>query len=132
MGCDIHLFVETASEDDTWTMVDHPDVNRNYDLFEKMAGVRGESYNAIVQPRGLPENVSKGTKLHYNYMRPDAHTESYLKMDEIHQVEKWMEKQPGYWFSPFGYMFGNGLGLDKECIGDNAISDIRLVFWFDN
>lgn len=130
MGCDIHLFVEVA-EDETWTMIDHPDVLRNYTLFEKMAGVRGNPYNALAQPRGLPDDVSRGTKLHYNYGRADAHTESYLSLDEIYQLEKWMGEALRFKY-PLGFSFGNGFGLDEDCIGDNRISDIRLVFWFDN
>jgi hypothetical protein len=132
MGCDIHLFVEAKNKDDKWVMVDNPTVNRNYDLFEKMAGVRGESYNALVQPRGLPDNVSEGTRLHRDYWGEDGHTESYLKQSEIEQLEKWIDKQEGFGFCSLGYMFGNGFSLSHDDFRDTGVKDVRLVFWFDN
>lgn len=132
MGCDIHMFVEAQNSRGKWVLVDHPDVNRNYDLFEKMAGVRGDTFNAIAQPRGLPENVSDGTKMHYDYEGEDAHTESYLNLPEIKQLEKWIEKQDSFSFCPLGYMLGNGFGLDEDSIRKADIKDIRFVFWFDN
>lgn len=132
MGCDIHLFVETMRDDGGWTMVDHPEVNRKYALFEKMAGVRGATYNAMALPRGLPSNVSLGTKLHHLYWNGDAHTESWLNLDEIKQLEIWIEAQEGFGFYSFGYMFGNGFSLDNDSIGNTEVKDIRFVFWFDN
>lgn len=132
MGCDIHMFVEAKNKSDKWVMVDKPEVNRNYGLFEKMAGVRGEDYNAIAQPRGLPDNASEGTMLHYVYWSEDAHTESYLKLSEIEQLMKWIDKQTGMGFCPLGFMFGNGFTLDDDDIRDTGVKDIRFVFWFDN
>lgn len=132
MGADIHLFVEVKDEDNNWVMVDKPDVNRNYGLFEKMAGVRGELYNAMVQPRGLPDDVSTGAKLHHLYWEADAHTESYLNLPEIKELEKWINKQEYLGSMPFKYMFGNGFDLDDDSAHNTGIKDIRFVFWFDN
>jgi len=58
MGCDIHVHVEYKA-DGKWYHYNHPNVGRNYELFAKMAGVRDQgNIGPIVQPRGLPDDVS--------------------------------------------------------------------------
>lgn len=62
MGCDIHAYVEHRERDADsktwWPFGGRINPGRNYDVFEKLAGVRGELSNAIVQPRGLPDDLS--------------------------------------------------------------------------
>jgi hypothetical protein len=133
MGCDIHTFVEVKAKD-KWLLYNQPRVNRNYDLFEKMAGVRGKEENAISPPKGLPKDISESTALIYSVEEPDAHSESYLTLMEIGQLSKWWEAQ-GYkqWFdTEFGYLFGNGFTDIDELSEPLPIEDVRFVFWFDN
>lgn len=134
MGCDIHTFVEVKHKG-KWLLYNHPDVGRNYDLFEKMAGVRGDVKNAISPPKGLPEDVSEATQLYYDYEEPDAHSESFLTLLEIGLLAKWYGEQGygNYGFdSEFGYLFGNGFTDMDELTNPPPIEDIRFVFWFDN
>ena len=49
MGCDIHAHFE-IKVDGEWLHYSQANINRNYRLFEKMAGVRGENKNAISLP----------------------------------------------------------------------------------
>lgn len=64
MGCDIHIFTEyrnTAPDSwrKDWTTLGYHFVNpgRNYDLFNKLSGVRGGNENPIANP-GWPADVS--------------------------------------------------------------------------
>jgi len=41
MSCSIHLHIE-VKVDGTWEHYGEPSINSNYQLFEKLAGVRGE------------------------------------------------------------------------------------------
>lgn len=136
MGCDISLKVEVKVKG-KWLLFNQPRVDRNYELFEKMAGVRGDVSNAISEPKGLPDDISEGTKLVYEYEKDDAHSESYLTLLEIGLLEKWYEEQAyegtSRWFnSQFGYLFGNGYNDTDELNDPPIIEDVRFVFWFDN
>lgn len=132
MGCDIHLFTEVKAEvADGWTMIESPDTDRDYELFEKMAGVRGDESNAIAKPRGLPNDTSDGTRLHYRNWEGDARSTSYLTFIELLKLKKWYDKRqkdPFNWYRNFGYAFGDG--IDGEL--PEWVENIRVVFWFDN
>ena len=130
MGCDIHTFVEVTDDGKEWVLFDKPDTMRNYDLFERIAGVRGEEKNAISPPKGLPSDISKGTALHHKYWGEDAHSESWLHSKEIALLEKWYNAQNyrRMFEVDFGYLFGNGYNWEMEM----PIQDWRFVVWFDN
>lgn len=135
MGCDIHAHIELKRRgSDVWEHWNAPRIGRDYALFEKMAGVRGREENAIVPPRGLPEDVSTLTKVNADHEGDDGHTHSYLTRDEIQVLQEWWEKDPCNpkpWNFEVeimgGYLFGNGYGELPE-----EIEDVRIVFWFDN
>ena len=136
MGCDIHAFLEVKIRG-KWLLVNHPDVERNYHLFERMAGVRGDESRAIVPPRGLPKNVSPGTRLHHEWQEGDAHSMSWLEMEELKKLERWTEAHGykwSYFTDNFGYLLGNMIYNLKEYPENypKEIKDVRLVFWFDN
>lgn len=61
MGCDIHAYIEYKPHDypDTpWQFFAAPCLLRDYKMFTRMAGVRGEQSLAVALPRGLPEDAS--------------------------------------------------------------------------
>ena len=133
MGCDIHLSIEIEVNDE-WLHLGHPDVNRWYALFEKMAGVRGDVRNAIVRPKGLPNNLSKVTQLYVNAENDDMHTPSWFNLQEIEILETWLRTQdPNIWKCDLNhtvlhtYLFGNGFSNL-----DYGMTDVRFIFWFDN
>lgn len=59
MGCDIHGHIEVRTPIGTWELFASPDIWRNYALFGLLAGIRGEG-PAIVAPRGIPRDISRG------------------------------------------------------------------------
>lgn len=99
MGCDIHLYVERKVGEiweacDKWqldnlenTTVDYPDrfyTGRNYELFAILAGVRNRyDVYPIVEPRGIPGDVSSNIAQEYESWGFDAHTPSWLTLAEF-------------------------------------------------
>lgn len=141
MGCDIHLHVEVKIKG-KWEHYSYPYINRDYDLFCVMAGVRSgpNSPEPISQPRGLPKDLSVVTKFDADIWNGDAHSASWLSAAEAGEVQVWFEKKhPGPHHPPlFGYLFGNYIDSYIRFPGDGkhlkklGYEDARLVFWFDN
>lgn len=140
MGCDIHVHVEIKIGG-KWHHYSQPDVDRNYTLFARMAGVRnGNMVDPIAEPRGLPEDVSYTTRFVREYDGVDGHSDSWLSADEVVGLGEWMREQAKQWGadhysieSQFGYIFGNGWDI-KKYPNDypSQLEDARIVFWFDN
>jgi len=138
MGCDSHCHLE-IKVGGTWLHYSAPRVHRNYELFEKMAGVRGEERKAIAPPRGIPGDASDVTKLEAKWLGSDCHSHSWLSANELAEIIKFQEKQYGndFWkvsHQEWGYLNGNGWDgfLKYRDSYPKEIEDIRLVFWFDN
>ena len=138
MGCDIHAHTEVKIGG-TWHHYNKLNLRRNYELFGKMAGVRGGEV-PIAAPRGLPPDISVVTKLEADRYGTDGHTHSWLTIAEMAQVQTWhaeyqcrQEPFHGPWLQ-WGFLCGN---LYCDFIAHRsefpaAIEDVRLVFWFDN
>lgn len=142
MGCDIHLHIEVKING-KWEHYHNPQVPRLYSLFEKMAGVRGSVKNAIVAPRGIPQDVSVITKFDYERMGSDGHSHSYLNAAEIDELDRWAKeklhplKQFPQWDMEWEwqcYFFENTFsGFNRYPKNrEKGIEDLRFVFWFDN
>lgn len=127
MGCDIHMHVEVRlrASDATWHHWSAPTVRRNYALFAKMAGVRGDE-DPIAQPRGLPRDASVVTAWASELYGEDGHTHSYLTNVEIEELRVWWQREHS---RDYGTWFENAImgsaPPEKAC-------EVRLVFWFDN
>lgn len=137
MGCDIHAHVEIKINN-TWHHYNKIGLQRNYELFGKMAGVRGDA-KPIAEPRGLPPDLSVVTKMEADRYGIDGHTHSWLTIGEMARVQTWLEDQnaPSHrhaiWVE-WGFLCGN-LYRDFITHRDDfpaEIEDVRLVFWFDN
>ena len=138
MGCDIHAHLEVKM-DGKWEHYSAPDVKRNYKLFSKMAGVRQDKdwpTEPIAEIRGLPNDLSVVTEVDFCKWMQDAHSASWLNLEEIVAVECWAEVAFTLNRSEFvGYLFGNDIGefmLDTQMREELGVEDVRLVFWFDN
>jgi hypothetical protein len=139
MGCDIHLHVEVKIEG-KWQNWTAPNLDRNYDLFAKMADVRNYNQGTvpISKPKGLPEDISVVTKLSYDHWGVDGHSHSWLGYGALTVLEEWINNQEhleGHrkvweFDRMFGWFLGNGF-LDKGSWPD-GVDDVRFVFWFDN
>lgn len=132
MGCDIHCFQEVKING-KWHCANQPRIDRNYELFEYMAGVRGDENNAAFPVRGLPDDLSEYVSIEADIWGDDAHAHSWITGDEVEQTHKWIRAQGwrNYWYSPFGYLFGNGWA-DGDAPRPVGYEEARLVFWFDN
>ena len=141
MGCDIHLHIEIKLNG-KWEHLGNPNIDRNYRLFAKMAGVR--NYNNVTPisgPKGLPENLTTLTKFDADYWEGDMHTASWLDANEIAEMSAFLdglntekERYDLEWNVLHCYLFGNSFaGLDKYPEeNQKCVTDVRFVFWFDN
>jgi hypothetical protein len=147
MGCDIHLHIEVKING-TWHHWGAPDIKRSYTLFALMAGVRSyDDIKPIVEPRGLPEDLTELTRIDYENWYGGCHTPSWLTAEEMEQVfEQYQsicgarnpkEKYPLISLEHnilHTYLFGNGFSTPNKYPSDNQedVQDVRFVFWFDN
>lgn len=152
MGCDIHAHVEMRYEG-KWEHLAWPNIDRWYDLFGIMAGVRRD-VEPIVQPKGFPTDAALITRLDFEKWGPDAHTVSWFNEDEIDKLSAWLKKHEaglteeqrknaefGAYDLEIGvlnwtFAFGNTLTAFKHYFDVDYLPKgadaIRLVFWFDN
>ena len=122
MGCDIHAFVEVRRIDDPeWILMGELDIDRWYGLFGRLAGVRGCEYDPITDPRGLPKDISKATRLFYEWWDGSAHTPSWLSQEEWLQVEK-----------EFDHRWLRHSNVGQISTDMEIIDELRVVFWFDS
>ena len=138
MGCGIHLHIEVKIEGD-WHHYNHPDVDRYYKLFAKMAGVRNyEEVVPISSPKGLPSDPTFSTLFDATQWGLDGHSHSYLGAEEVIELYQWIDKEPkvinqGWFHDNFGWLFGNSFGSFLKYSEDypTELEDFRFVFWFD-
>jgi hypothetical protein len=137
MGCDIHIHAEVKIKG-KWEHYDQPDCDRDYELFERMAGVRGDVKNAIAAPRGIPKNASLMTKFEAKNWGEDGHSHSWISAQEIADLADWEEKRqnPTRLFDRKWdqWLFGNSYSGFIKYPADRVkgIQDVRFIFWFDN
>lgn len=144
MGCDIHAHFEIMLNG-TWHHYSKPNLERNYLLFSKMAGVRNSEHRPIVpicQPKGLPNDMSVITRFEAVEMGPDGHSHSWFNAEEIKEIiefhveiaKGWCATDAMVEHDQWKYLCGGGWKSFKKYRGSYpaSIQDIRLVFWFDN
>lgn len=96
MGCDIHVCVEVKVEPHRWEYVYKPEIddgyshnyyapiNRNYESFSVLAGVRNRhGIKPIARPRAVPEDCSSLTLRVHEGWEGDAHTPSWLSLQDL-------------------------------------------------
>ncbi len=140
MGADIHAHFEIKVAGE-WLHYSQPNIQRDYRLFTKMAGVRCiDEVEPISKPRGLPSGqISKTTALEARWWGSDGHSHSWLNAKEIAEVIKFHLSLPdveSWRISHFQWFYLNGNDWESflEYPKDypEEIEDIRLIFWFDN
>ena len=174
MGCDIHSFIEIRKDGkwrrlveggvtaEEWEREYHkrekslePFSWRSYGMFAFLAGVR--NYSAVpvlVEPRGLPKDVSAGVAMAWEEEGYYCHTASFLSVADLlaHDYDSTVEDrryskrvgtnswdggataEPGQgtmttWREFLGPTFMQQLD-DLKAMGKP--DDVRVVFWFDN
>jgi hypothetical protein len=107
LGSDIHLFIEyRVKNNDTarWnSFAGQIELERDYRIFARLAGVRGDLANAIVPPRGFPEDAGPKAKdenllwIDYTEKEPNP-WDSACKPDE---AKHWVEMGKSKYFGTF-------------------------------
>lgn len=143
MGCDIHFYTEGYCKYnkgwqslDKWTHcldrgfldVDRDDAfyhTRDYGIFAQLAGVRSYAlqHEVISEPRGLPFDASEPVRNAFKAWGSDAHTASFLYLDELKQVV------PDFYPRVWEEFLGKVEALPKRFTEPKCF---RAVFWFDN
>lgn len=137
MGCDIHVHIEVEIGC-KWEHYSAPTIQRNSRLFVAMGGMDSDRFEAICAPKGLPSNISAVTSI--DFARDRYHHSSWFDLKQIKELFKWGKKEGfrgaeydktgDWWFeSVFGYLFQNAI---YSGVFPQGVSDVRMVFWFDN
>lgn len=173
MGCDIHSFAEVRRKNKWEKVTEHFELSdwaksyykkdkgdspfdyRDYSLFAFLADVRNYDYcEPITPPKGFPSDASEEVIEEYNDWEGDAHTPSYLTLEELLNFDydkKFWNRRVIKQTSPASW---NGAALAEE--GEGEITsyrdnlgeyyfkvldelkelgnpkEVRVVFWFDN
>lgn len=151
MGCDIHTYIEKKNEEkNRWEIVSlyylaeysktlelaEPYTDRCYDLFSLLAGVRG-SYEPLIEPRGLPHDLSVKVYTESDYWENDSHSHTWydlfelalfvkeLKLDEDRETEYTL-------LTDFYEAIENYCSLAHQNIWEVAPGKYRVIMWFDS
>jgi hypothetical protein len=94
MGADIHIYIEWKVGDQPWVHDDgHVEEDgrikeaadsRNYSLFAKLAGVRGDGPD----PKGIPDDVSPKTKIAVSQYGEGGHSHSYESLYDFMRLNR--------------------------------------------
>ena len=119
----------------TWPVVRE----RNYELFAKLAGGRGDG----PEPNGVPEDVSQLARVMIARWGEDGHSHSHLSLQEfarryascrevIREVTaRRLEGEELRNIQKDAEIICTG-GYDSERGEAGTDTDVRIVFWFDN
>jgi hypothetical protein len=118
MGCDIHVIVE-INHNGKWypEMREQVSINRCYELFTMLAGVRNYEEVSAPEPKGLPEGMHEWTREYMSNV--DFHSYSWVSCEE---AEKIPETVSASWWYMVRYF------KSLSWLGDG----IRFVIAFDN
>lgn len=154
MGCDIHTYCERKNAKGEWEYVAGvtPFDWRSYGVFGWLAGVR--NYSAITpisDQRGMPEDVSEDVLGEYERWGDDAHSASWLSLNELLSVDYSKEIEDRRYSDRIGEnAWSGGLTADpgegikmtlREFLHEGYFEDLdqmremgvdRVVFWFDS
>ena len=89
MGCDIHCYIEYKDGDSFNDFGGRINPGRNYEMFELMAGVRGEVANALIEPRGMPQDAGSSARYDNTHFIYKGATDDHSIEPE--KAEKWVK-----------------------------------------
>jgi hypothetical protein len=162
MGCDIHLYVEKRLKNGDWAFVrnlneginseglrpwggqgkacgGHWNLSgRNYNLFSRLAGVRGPG----PAPKGLPNNVSEFLDEEHMSYGGDAHSASWSTPLEFMEAyiashQEYEEGEPLDKYIQIRLKDGVEMAVykfmrDMCSLNTDEAEEYRFVYWFDN
>jgi hypothetical protein len=104
--------------------------SRNYDLFNKLSGVRGEGGP---EPNGLPEDISDLGAMIVAQWEGDGHSHTHYTLREcgIHFLNAYAPKKVladdrASWLASF---FGMNYHVEHK---DELLDNVRLIIFYDN
>jgi len=122
MGCDIHASIEAKLiEDRDFIMCVARDIkiDRWYELFNVLAGVRGDG-NALFEIRRKPNIVSDEVREEFDKWEGDAHTYSWITFRELKKTLPVKYRKEPFYIIMEAYSQKYGF------------NNVRIVFFFDN
>lgn len=159
MGCDIHCYIEYKRPSDNrcrWRdFGGRINPGRNYNIFSKMAGARGELSDAVVAPRGFPNDAAYKSSDDYWLYISDSGNENTCTKEQAERyiaygckykdTEKRWVSHPDWhthsWLSADEFERATNDDFDKPeytailaamLSFESCGYESRLVFWFDN
>ncbi len=161
MGCDIHCYVEYRKKgSDHWgSFGGRINPGRDYQTFEKLAGVRGNKENALVKPRGAPSDLGFYARddLWLFIVDKDDVSEGFCTRDQAREYHKqgsryradnegfvaWVEHPDWHshsWLTPDEWEKAisdadieyHAMLSAMRTLEDKGKNEVRVVFWFDN
>lgn len=133
MGCDIHYVIEVKHKN-KWVAVsigeDQLLRNRNYRLFNLLAGVRATQAK-LNTPKGFPYDASDTASYLNDHWGSDGHSHSCLLMYQVKKILLDYMNEPGIAFSVHQHQYPI-YTFTGMSIKDQDLENYRLVFWFDN
>lgn len=111
--------------------------DRNYWLFNRLAGVRGGPDTAIEQPKGIPDDASDAYKAVVARWGGDGHSHSYFVLSELLAVEWSSREETLDDFRTKKKVSVKAYEGWKEWLDELAAKypnpdNVRIVFFFDN
>ena len=150
MGCDLHASMEVLF-DGKWFCIGALDSDRNYSLFGKLSGVRGEDDEPFFEVGGeLPDDVTDEVRADYGEWGDDAHSLTIVDYRGLEEFCKHFRKPTKRWSSisradrglwrggkkEFDLFFAASYVNDWLSIARKFIEigaeDVRIVIWYDN
>jgi hypothetical protein len=140
MGCDIHCITQIKQDDLYWETVEQLDINRDYELFNILASVRGNGSGSISSPRGLPNDFYNigWHKDNYDDLKNSwylgEHSFSYVTLKELINKKVLKNIKENCWCSNekegiFKFINDYSKAAKKYKI---KLENIRIVFGFDS
>ena len=140
MGCDIHATLEydwnsnkkkTGNEKWWRAFARDLDIDRNYQLFTILAGVRDTGIRPVIAyNRGVPEDASWEYKDDSEEYGVDGHSHSWVTFDEL---KNWgVEVKDSYPSNPEEFRNDDWYKTMEVLADRYGDQNVRLCFYFDN
>lgn len=152
MGCDIHVFVEKRAnknlpwqvdeihqedaDDDVPYIQSIEGTNRDYDLFGRIAGVRGRDVH--YKQRGIPDNISQEILRVIERWGNDGHSYSWLSLNEFKDAllrDSWYQDAPDNGYVEMIHYCEKWIEIEEAeaiLLNLDIKPEVRIVFFFDN
>ena len=126
MGCDIHAWIEVVDRKRSYTCaIARVYLDRDYRMFERLCGVRGNVKRALAPPRGLPDQLSSWCAGDVEEWHSDGHSHSWLSAAEFKKAVRGV--QHAGWFVDASDKAAVAM---LACLAEQG--EARIVFFFDN